>query len=118
MDSTCAICEAPLETPLFSKCPRCQIDEMAVGARARLEEEPWERLPERWRRLAEGWSDFPPEFQQELKFFLVETYDAKRAPRLRRATSTRLRATPDKPAEADPIDLLEVLEADIEEWSR
>ena len=117
MEATCARCDAPLEAAVFDKCPSCLIEEMAAGARQRLEEEPWGRLPERWQRLAEGWRDFPPEFQNELKAFLVEAYDRKRSERPRRSQGNRQRyiGTPERAGyEADS---LELVEADIAEWS-
>lgn len=75
MSANCERCDAPLETPLFSSCPSCEIEAMATTTRERLENEPWEYLPERWRRLSEGWEGFPEEFQDELRQFLVKRYE-------------------------------------------
>ena len=116
MEATCARCDSPLETAVFEKCPSCLIEEMAEGARQRLEDEPWERLPESWKRLAAGWRDFPPEFQDELKAFLVDAYDRKTDIRPRRSQSNRQRHVGTRARVAD-ADLLELLEADIAEWS-
>ena len=113
MDATCPRCHAPLEMPVFEKCPKCLIEEMAAGARQRLEDEPWERLPERWKRLAAGWSDYPAEFQNELKAFLVDAYDRKAAARPRRSHNNRHEYV----NMGDPAELVELAEADIAEWS-
>lgn len=102
---------------MFDKCPGCLIEEMAEGARQRLEDQPWERLPERWKRLAAGWGDFPPEFQEELKAFLVEAYDRKRDARPRRSQSNRQRYINGGVRTGDDVDPLDLVEADIAKWS-
>ena len=116
MDNRCEVCDAPLEAPGFSKCPTCLIEEMAEGARIRLENEPWERLPERWKRIAEGWSDFPEEFRAELRTFLVAVYDLNRNEKSR--SSTLLRRRPrGRHLLDDPSERLDRIEAELEEWS-
>lgn len=78
MSSLCKVCAAPLESDFFTLCAHCEIEKVAADARQRLQEaEPWERLPERWRRLADGWTDFPEEFQAELRDFLIENYEER-----------------------------------------
>ena len=77
MSALCKVCAAPLESSMFSTCAACEISSIAADARERLENEPWERLPERWRRLADGWADYPEEFQAELRAFLIANYEER-----------------------------------------
>lgn len=97
MSAHCESCEAPLDSPLFSQCPSCEIKSFAARERERLEHEPWERLPEGWRRLAEGWADFPEAFQQELREFLIKTYEQGANRSLRRANGRRPLRPPSRP---------------------
>ena len=117
MDSRCEVCDRPLDAPGFTRCSPCLIEEMAAGARTRLENEPWERLPEQWKRMAEGWGDFPEEFQHELKHFVADVYDRGRALPPRRTSSTRHRVSNERPLPDDPASYLETIEAELEEWS-
>lgn len=90
---------------------------MAAGVRTKLENEPWERLPERWKRIADGWADFPEEFRDELRAFVADVYDERRSAGSRRASSTLLRATNERSLPDDPGSYLERVEAELEEWS-
>lgn len=77
MTMKCATCGEHLEQlgpddrPV---CPKCFVREIAEATRRRIEQEPWESLPSKWRKLAEGWSDFPEEFQKQLKELTIEVY--------------------------------------------
>lgn len=55
-------------------CPKCFVRDVARATRHRIEQEPWESLPDSWRKLADGWSDFPEDFQKQLKALTVEVY--------------------------------------------
>lgn len=117
MDDRCEACDRPLDAPGFNRCPACLIEDMAAGARSRLENEPWERLPEHWKRIADGWADFPEEFRDELRHFVADVYDERRSAGSRRASSTLLRVSNERPPPDDPASYLERIEADLEEWS-
>ena len=55
-------------------CPKCFVREIAEATRRQIEQEPWESLPAPWRKLADGWSDFPEDFQKDLKELTIEVY--------------------------------------------
>ncbi|MDQ4145025.1 MAG: hypothetical protein M3198_15050 [Actinomycetota bacterium] len=110
MDALCEACEAPLDSPLFSKCAACEIDAMVATTRRRLNDDPWERLPERWRRISQGWSGFSEDFQKELRQFLIHMYEQRADEVLGKARydgrlAPRTFAKPDLPLDVfdDPV---------------
>ncbi|MDQ3956127.1 MAG: hypothetical protein M3285_11335 [Actinomycetota bacterium] len=84
--------------------------EIAEATRRRIDEEPWESLPESWRKLAEGWSDFPEDFQKQLKALTVEVY--KRGSTLEdhtSVTSSQKYAYGRPPRREDKLDFFETI---------
>ncbi len=93
-------------------CPKCFVREVAEATRRRMEEEPWERLPQEWQRLAEGWTEFPEEFQKQLKELTIQVYE--RSHRARSATgltSSQKYAYGRPPRRDDKLDFFESIAA-------
>ena len=90
-------------------CPKCFVREIAEATRRRIEQEPWESLPESWRKLAEGWSDFPEDFQKQLKELTVEVYKRGSADEDASITSSQKYAYGRPPRREDKLDFFETI---------
>lgn len=91
-------------------CPKCFVREVAEATRRRIEQEPWESLPPDWRKLADGWSDFPEDFQKDLKELTIEVYKRAAAPeRHSTLTSSQKYAYGRPPRRDDKLDFFETI---------
>jgi hypothetical protein len=100
----------PADRPV---CPKCFVREIAEATRRQIEQEPWESLPAGWRKLADGWSDFPEDFQKDLKELTIEVYKRTASPDHERGlTSSQKYAYGRPPRREDKLDFFETIVKD------